>query len=370
MLGQQQDDDPRLENTYRELAAGPELYLKDLDFETSNACFVPMTEDNYAESSFLDYRLRSKTELVYDIDLSMLLRLKADFERDKRPIQYIFHVGHCGSTLLSRVLGSLPGFFSLREPEPLRVLSRHARHIGEPGHPIGRAVWDQAFALVVGLLSRTYRAGDVALVKPSSFCNRLIKPLLGWTTGCRAILLYIDLETYLATMLRAHQKETNSVVTTYHRADAERILGAGVLDAEGLSDARKTALVWLINTFEFYEATRDPVHRGMVHLLNFEDFLADRARVLIETSAFLGKASAEDVAREAAADAGLNRTYAKGQEKEPYDAATRAGEIESAKNAFAEEIADGRAWAAALCRDHPVLAGMSRAPDFKMNQSF
>lgn len=96
--------------------------------------------------------------------------------------------------------------------------------------------------------------------------------------------------------------------------------------------------------------------------MNFEDFLADRARVLIETSAFLGKAAAEDAAREAVADAGLNRTYAKGQKKEPYDAATRAGEVESAKNEFAEEIADGRAWAAALCRDDPVLAGMSRGP--------
>ena len=48
---------------------------------------------------------------------------------------------------------------------------------------------------------------------------------------------------------------------------------------------------------------------------------------------------------------------------------TPAGELESAMNEFAEEIADGRASAAALCRDHLVLAGMSRAPNFKMNQS-
>ena len=48
----------------------------------------------------------------------------------RRDVQYIFHIGHVGSTLISRLLGELPGILSLREPLILRV---YADRLGERG---------------------------------------------------------------------------------------------------------------------------------------------------------------------------------------------------------------------------------------------
>ncbi len=45
--------------------------------------------------------------------------------RDVRALHFIFHAGHVGSTLLSRLLDEARGVLSLREPLPLRAIAEH-----------------------------------------------------------------------------------------------------------------------------------------------------------------------------------------------------------------------------------------------------
>jgi hypothetical protein len=69
-----------------------------------------------------------------------------------RPAGFVFHLSRCGSTLVSRVLGSLPQVFALSEPEPLDVVLRA---------PAAETWWAQA---VVGALAQPRRPEQVQCV--------------------------------------------------------------------------------------------------------------------------------------------------------------------------------------------------------------
>ena len=216
--------------------------------------------------------------------------------------------------------------------------------------------------MILGLLSRTFDTGQAALIKPSSFCNRLIRELLDWDAGCRAILLHVGLESYLATMLRPERRdETNFVISTYHQADIRYWLGDDGFDAESLPDGPKAALVWLVNMVEFVQVMADQSLIGRLRPLEFSEFLADRAVILSEISEFMGQEVPDDVVQAAARDPAINETYSKGQE-DAYDSTTRDAALASARREFADEIAAGRAWADSMCQEHPVFMEVARSP--------
>ena len=107
-----------------------------------------MDEAAYTHASFLDQRLltgedHGEAEWVSWADLRQAA--------DRLPVRtnFIFHIGHGGSTLLSRLLGGHDGVFSLREPAVLRPLALSAappereqalgvwlRLLSEPGGPV------------------------------------------------------------------------------------------------------------------------------------------------------------------------------------------------------------------------------------------
>src|SRR4026208_509760 len=51
--------------------------------------------------------------------------------RNPRPLHYIFHTGHVGSTLVSRLLDETGAVLSLREPLPLRTLAEAQDLLGQ-----------------------------------------------------------------------------------------------------------------------------------------------------------------------------------------------------------------------------------------------
>src|SRR5207237_54090 len=133
-------------------------------------------------ASFLDQRLLRPGSILVDMDWAEL-ELPAEARRDA---QYIFHIGNVGSTLISRLLGELPGVFALREPQLLRAFA---------DDPPGA----EDFARLTALLSRTFRPEQRANVKATSFtselANRLVPP------GSRALFLYARPDRYLENIL-------------------------------------------------------------------------------------------------------------------------------------------------------------------------
>ena len=105
MTPQSPSQDPARKDRLLTMLTSPSMFLRDLDPLRGIATFSPMSEESYRASAFLDNRIVRAGDRDAAMDLDHLLELVRARPRRRRPIHYIFHIGHCGSTLLSKVLG-------------------------------------------------------------------------------------------------------------------------------------------------------------------------------------------------------------------------------------------------------------------------
>ncbi len=107
---------------WNDLFYKPDNYL--LEFTGQQALFIQMTRESYGRSIFTDrHRIVPAQPSGRSIDLNSLL---ARFDAESiplRPLRFIFHLAHGGSTLLSRALDYPGRSLVIREPFPLRQLA-------------------------------------------------------------------------------------------------------------------------------------------------------------------------------------------------------------------------------------------------------
>lgn len=270
-----------------------------------------------------------------------------------QPAAAIFHIGHCGSTLLSRVLDSWPEVQGLREPLPLRTLAE-AWPIRE--QPQSRLSPDESERLLRALWARWSQPLPPharSVVKATSSCNGLVAPLLS-LTAAQVVLLDMPLRPYLATLL----KSSNSVLDAANAA-GERLQD---LHARGLGDGHalyamslpeQCAMGWLAEQLRFDALARGE-HGGRVLRVDFESLLARPEVVLRQVAAHL----ALDPAGVAAAlqSPAWNR-YSKAQSHD-YGRDDRAHDLALAADRHRDEIAIGIAWAGRFVQRHPELRSL------------
>ena len=102
--------------TLDDLFASPDHYLH--SFEGDAALFVPMDRAAYHRSIFLDTRISPASSRSMKLPVSALTGHSAKGQATG----WIFHVAHCGSTLLARALEAAESKIVLRGPFALRPL--------------------------------------------------------------------------------------------------------------------------------------------------------------------------------------------------------------------------------------------------------
>jgi hypothetical protein len=351
---------PEVRAQLERLMDTPSLFLRDIDPVRGTAVLTPMSEDSYRASSFLDTRIRRGSDRELAIPLDTLLHLVSASGAPRPTLNYIFHVGHCGSSLLSRLLGELPDFLALREPPVLMGLARSHRRLDEPGFPIPPDAWERYLALGVAMLGRTWREGQRVLVKPTSHVANIIPQLMRHSGDERALLLFVDLETYLAAMLRPGvRQETRLYARDFRLRDFARVAPAAAATlgpASDIGDARLAAMNWLLQTGEFAVALGDPALQGRLLTVCFDSFLAAPRRGLTAICRFLG--ADQDPAAIATALAGPAATHHAKAPGNAYDAGRRTEELDAARAQCADEIRDGLAWARAVSGPDSPFAGL------------
>lgn len=335
----------------------PALFLRDIDPVSRRAVLAPMSEDSYRASSFLDTRIQRAGDRELAIPLDALLRLVAARPEPPNAIDYIFHVGHCGSSLLSRLLGELPEFLALREPPLLMGLARSHRRLDEPGFPISRSAWDELLQLSLRMLGRTWHPGQRALIKPTSHTANLIPLLMRFTGRERALLMYLDLETYLTVMLRAGvRQETRLYARDFRLRDFTRLAPAAAATLDTASDAQLAAMNWLLQTREFAVALDDPALQGRLLPLDFDAFLATPEPILADVCRFLHTEQAPGTLTTLLAGPAATR-HAKSPET-LYDSGQRARELEASRARHADEIGAAMEWTRELTESCAEFAGL------------
>ena len=298
--------------TLDDLFASPDHYLHSFDGDA--ALFVPMDRPAYHRSIFLDGRISPAA------DRSMRMPVNALIGRAPKParIGWIFHVAHCGSTLLARALDQPATNLVLREPLALRQLALAPNR--------------ERLAVTAAMLSKRYRADCSTIVKANVPVNFLLPDLIAFDPQARALFLHCGLRDYLLAILRSDN----------HRDWMRRVTGQlapYIGEVSHLPDAERAAALWLAQMRAFKAAiARLPEARS----LDAEIFFADPLPVLRSAANHL-EVPMTNAALEAQVDGPLFSTYSKNP-TQAFDNEARLARRTELERTLAPELEQAQSW--------------------------
>ncbi|MCE9522216.1 MAG: hypothetical protein K8S25_07260 [Alphaproteobacteria bacterium] len=264
---------PITEEMLARLPMSADIYPQKLDFVRETALLIRFGEEAYRSASFLDDRVlgpKTNGALVSLERVVAASRAAANL----RPAHFIFHTGHVGSTLVSRLLEDSGGVLSLREPLPLRLLASAHDDLGKPYALLGNEQFEQVLDAFLRLWSRGYDRTRCVVVKATSSSGRLAAPLLTRCGGARAIYLNLRAEPYLATLLAGQNSRDD--LRGHGPERMRRLLAFGVEAAPSLhqlSLGQLAAMSWLTETLTQRETLKKFGERVLD--VDFDRFLAN-----------------------------------------------------------------------------------------------
>ena len=253
-----------------EIARDATWLAQALDPNAGMVRLVAMDRDSYRAASFLDDRLMQQT-----VDSQILpwpdvaAAVEGDLRTDAR---WIFHIGHVGSTLISRLLGEIDRVLAIREPRLLRDVAMTPE-----------AVRGVHLRSIPRLMSRTFADNEIACVKATSFASEIAPNLV--PPGERALFMYASPRNYIASILAGE----NSVKELHALADyrAQRLTGRGIALPASRHDADRAAAAWACEMTTL-EAAADVMADRQVAWADFDATLNNMTAELGRVATFLG----------------------------------------------------------------------------------
>ncbi|MDB6098453.1 MAG: hypothetical protein JWN58_1156 [Gammaproteobacteria bacterium] len=324
------------------LATNAALYPWRLDLAHDAVQFVPMRAEDYRRSSFLDERVAAHGPPGAWERLTWVSEALAG-ARDIRPLHFIFHSGHVGSTLLSRLLDEMGSVLSLREPLPLRSLAEAYDH-EVPG-------LDARLEIFLRLWERGFAQSDVVILKATSTAQRLAPRLLAARPESCAITLNVGAETYIATMFAAQNS-----IQDLNGYGPERLYRLSVFLGEAVrrpsSLGELAAMAWLVE--KLTQTRLQDAFGARVMALDFDAMLAAIEDGFGKVLLHLGL-DARNARHIAGSDA--LRRYAKAPEHE-YSPSLRSSLLREARDAYPSELHQAMEWLFALGRRYRQVAAI------------
>lgn len=338
-----------------EITATPLWHMFDYDLSTQTFMLMRIEEDLYRKASFLDQRIAQYRCPSVRYELQHLAQMFPRLGASRGPMRFIFHVGHCGSTLLSRALGLSERILPFREPMTLRTLSADQRELDTPMSFLARPDWEWLLTTIVDSLGRRFRPDQVNVIKATSTGNNLIAPIMGEDENHRALMLYVPLETYLASMLGKRREGGDLWGQARTRMkDWMNIVEEPGFALHEMKAPHFAVLSWITSMNHMLDAREQ--HGERVDMLDFEDLVGDPDTHLSEAAAFLGVANEAETIVSRYPE--VSSTYSK-QPDRPFTAETRAERLQRTRDQHDEDIRKGIEWARKLIRRTPAISGCS-----------
>ena len=307
--------------------------------------WLDLDEDAYHAASFLDGRLLTRHGPLHAVRFE---KIETDSLPPAPALDFIFHIGHVGSTLMARLLGDRPGVFALREPAILRDL---AERPDLSGH----------LELILRLLSRTWRGDQRALVKATSFASGLGPALLAAAPDARALLMFSAPHIHMAGLLAGEGSRSDLMALAPHRRARLTarlgIAGTDLSGADSSSRGETAALAWACEILALADIAHAAPRRTA--WLDFDHFLAEPQAVGASALRHLYGEATEAQVTALIASPHIRR-YAKDPDQ-PFDPAFRAQVVEAALHSQATEVERGLAWLNALGARSPDFVAAARA---------
>ncbi len=259
--------------TADEIARDARWLAQALDPSAGMVRLITMDRESYRAASFLDDRIMQQPVNAQVVPWPHVAEALNDGLRSDA--RWIFHIGHVGSTLVSRLLGELDGVLGIREPRLLRDLAMSPSVVRE-GYigPVPR------------LMSRTFAEEEVACVKATSFVSEIAPELV--PPGERALFMYATPANYIGSILAGENsvKELRMLAPVRAERLASRVSGLG--PAHNAADL--AAVAWACEMTAL-EAAADAMSDRHVEWADFDKMLGGMEAALGEVAAFFGFAT-------------------------------------------------------------------------------
>lgn len=336
------------------LPVSPDAYPQNLDLVRGLVLVIRLDAAAYRAASFLDDRILGPGTQGSWLPASAVTAA-ARAVAAPQPLHFIFHSGHVGSTLLSRLLDESGLVLGLREPLPLRTLADAHDVLSLPESLLAPAQFAALLGTMLRLWSRGYGSTRAVVVKATSAAGRIAVPLLEASPSSRAVYLNLHAEPYLATLLGG----ANSLVDLRgHAAGRMRRLcvrlSAPMAPLHTLSPGELAALGWLAETLSQQDATTRFPDRVLA--LDFDALLADIRGGLGRVVAHFGLEPQPGFLEGIASNPVLQR-YSKAPDV-PFGPAERAAQLGDSRRDNRDEIARGLAWLERLARTETCVADL------------
>jgi hypothetical protein len=338
-------------NALAALAGTPQWLPFDLDPTTDRVRLLQLDEPGYRAASFLDQRTIPPGAQLADAQWRDVAAAIPDDAR--RDAQFIFHIGNVGSTLISRLLGELDTVFALREPLLLRV---YADALDPLAPRWSDADAEDRLDRLQALLSRTFRPGQRANVKATSFTSEIASRLM--PSGSRALFLFASAQHYLENILAGqNSRQTLEALSPNRLRRLQRRCPGLELDLAAQSDARKAALGWACEMSSLVE-NESRLPTGAVMWLDFDLFLTDAPAHFRRIAGHFGIA-VDSAAATALCTGPLMHRYSKALEYE-FSPGLRQEILAEARWRHGAALQDALGWLNSLAARYPAVAAAIR----------
>lgn len=263
--------------------------------------------------------------------------------------RYIFHIGHVGSTLVSRLLADGHGLLPLREPLLLRTLADVAVRHDRPDCPWSPDRFEQRMADCRRWLLRRGSNGASPMVKATSFATSIANHLIG--DDGRGLFLFASLRNYLGTILAGEASRTETLTLAPQRmVRLHRMVDGFDAPLWTLDPVTRVAAAWLC---EIVTAGATMAAGRAVLWMDFDRFLADPLPRLAAVQQHYGLPVDESHNR-VLLDGPVMRTYSKAPDHD-YSPQLRNELIGEALNRHADAVNVAERWLETMRRRHPII---------------
>ncbi len=347
---------PHIQRMRDQLLADPSLLAQKLDFFGQRALFLRFTASEYRQASFLDDRILTPAAQgmwarFEDVTAALAGAAPA------RPLNFIFHAGHVGSTLVSRLLENAPGVLALREPLALRALAEAQDTLGAPESLVSPEQFASFVREQIILWSRGYADTRAVIVKATSTAARLGPVLLQEQPAARALYLNLTPEPYLAALLSGENSPIDLRGFAGERVRRLKRFGVELpAPVHAMSIGELAAMTWTVERLT--EGALAEAGKEQVLSLDFERLLASPETALRAICAHFRIEAPEAYFTQVSQNPEWLR-YAKAPEH-PYSPDARAQALAEARASKAAEIRQGLSWLDAMAARSAPIAQLSR----------
>jgi len=335
----------------------PDTLPHKLDLAREMVLLVELTASGYRSASFLDDRFLTPATRGAWVPLAATEAASRTLGATQ-PVHFIFHTGHVGSTLVSRLLDDTGIVLPIREPLPLRTLADAHDALGSPDSLLSEEQFSRALGTLMRLWGRGYQATRCTVLKATSSASRLASCILSGEGQVRAVYLNLGAEPYLAALLAG---KNSAADLRGHGPERMRRLQARTdspLPAlHSLTPGELAAMSWLAETCTQHDALR--LFSDRVLAVDFDRFLSDIEESMRRILAHLGLRTDAGYLASVRHSPALAR-YSKAPEY-PYSPQLRAEVLGESRRYNRDEIRKGLDWIAQRAQADGAFAAILTA---------